>query len=191
MAKSWSLVILLATTAAVSACASVTKERNDAQAPQPMRSVELRRLYDGVWYEYARTPTRENRDCLAPRVVFFRDDDGLLLRRDVCRPRNNREKERIAVGAVQILNPGPDTKMLVRFKVMGAFYVPKVFWVLDHGVTYNWFIASDPEFKTLSVYTRDAVPPAPVRERVMARVQALGWPLERLEYPASTLRAVD
>jgi lipocalin len=109
---------------------------------------------------------------------------GLLFRRDLCAPSGRKGRGRVLVGAVEILNPGPDSKMLVRVRVMGAFYIPKISWVLDHGQDYGWFIASDPEFRSVSVFTREARPSEALQKRLLERVRALGVEASALEYPA-------
>jgi apolipoprotein D and lipocalin family protein len=165
-----------------SGCALVPKER--ALAPQPLKIVDQQRLYTGLWHEYARTPSKDTRDCAAPTTEFFRDGDGLLFRRDVCAPSGRKGRGRVLAGAVEILNPGPDSKILVRERVMGAFYIPKIYWVLDHGQDYGWFIASDPEFRSVSVFTREARPSAALQQRLLQRLRALGAEASALEFPA-------
>jgi apolipoprotein D and lipocalin family protein len=163
-------------------CASIIKDR--PQAPQPLKAVDQRRLYAGLWYEYARTPTKDARNCFAPTTEFFRDGDGSLFEKDTCHPAGSRGKDRASVGAVEILNPGPDNKVLVRIKVMGAFYVPKVTWIIDHGMDYGWFIACDPEFKTVSIFTREPHPLEPLQRKLVDKLRALGWSGGPLDHPA-------
>ena len=60
---------------------------------------------------------------------------------------------------------------------------PSLASVLDHADDYSWFISADPTFNKLWIYTRE-VPNADQRQRLVARAQALGYDVSRLEFPA-------
>ncbi len=59
--------------------------------------------------------------------------------------------------------------------------------MLDHAEDYSWFISSDPAFEKVWIYTRE-VPSAEQLAALKARVRALGYDPERLEYPAPLRR---
>jgi apolipoprotein D and lipocalin family protein len=166
------------------ACASF--ERGDPQtAPQPLKPIEQTRFYTGRWYEIARTPSKLTKNCVAGTTDYFRasDSDGELIDRDACRMGTPEGPEKTFVGRVNILNPAENTKISVDYRVAGVFFVPKTYWMVDHGDDYRWFIVTDPKFKTASIFTRSPRPSPAEVQMLTRRLQNLGYDTARLEFP--------
>jgi len=153
------------------------------RAPEPAKAVDESKLFTGRWYEIARTPEALTHGCVAGTTDYYRASDGSLIDKDACRTGTPNGKEKVVFGPVKILNPGDNTKIFVKYQVMGVFYVPRTYWVLDHGGQYSWFIVSDPDFRRLIVYTRAPRLDAAQMQKLVKRVQALGYDPQKLEFP--------
>lgn len=165
----------------LSGCASRPEQ---VTAPQPVKSVDMAKLYTGRWYEIGRAPMHLTDGCVAGTTDYFANAKGQLMERDACRMGTPAGKERGYQGTVAILDPGPDSKILVRYKVMwGLFTVPYTYWILDHGDDYRWFIVANPQMTLLSLFTRTPDPSAAEVSMLTARARALGYE-GKLEYPA-------
>ncbi len=179
------LVILMAAMAmATTGCADMG-DQGQALAPQPKKPIDAARFYTGRWYEIARTPMKLTDGCVAGTTDYYHDPDGQLIDRDACRAGSPEGKEKQFAGPVDILNPGENNKVAVHYKVFGVFTVTKTYWMLDHGDDYSWFIVSDPAFKTLSLFTRAPRPDKAEVQALAAHAQALGYDVNKLEYPAT------
>jgi apolipoprotein D and lipocalin family protein len=153
-------------------------------APQPARSIDAARFYTGRWYEIARTPMRLTDGCVAGTTDYSRDASGRLHDFDACHMDTPEGKEKSYQGPVSILNPGENNKVMVHYHVFyGIFTVSKTYWMLDHGADYDWFIVTDPGFKTMSIFTRTPRPSAAEVEDLTARARALSYDTSKLEYP--------
>jgi apolipoprotein D and lipocalin family protein len=165
----------------MAACAGMSDEK--AIAPQPAKPIDVARFYTGRWYEIARTPMKLTDGCVSGATDYYREADGGLIDRDSCRVGTPEGKEKLFAGPVKILNPGENTKVRVNYRVFGVLTVSKIYWMLDHGDDYRWFIVSDPDFKTVSFFTRSPRP-TPAEVKALAnRTQALGYDAAKLEYP--------
>jgi apolipoprotein D and lipocalin family protein len=168
---------------ACAGCASMASE-HAAKAPQPAKRIDVAHFYTGRWYEIARTPMSITTNCVAGVTDYLSQADGVIIDRDSCRMGSPRGREKVFAGPVTILNPGDNTKVRVTYKVFKIFDLPRTYWMLDHDDAYRWFIVSDPEFKSLSVFTRDPRPPPELVAQLTARAASLGYPTSKLEYPS-------
>ncbi|MDE2239397.1 MAG: lipocalin family protein [Rhodospirillales bacterium] len=153
------------------------------QAPEPVKSVNMARLYTGRWYEIGREPTKLTDGCVAGTTTYLANAQGKLVQRDACHTGTPEGKERAFQGTVAVLNPGQNNKISVRYHVWGIFTLPYTYWILDHGKDYGWFIVATPNMHIVSILSRNPDPPQSEINRLTAKVRALGYD-GPLEYPA-------
>jgi apolipoprotein D and lipocalin family protein len=158
-------------------------------APQPAESVDKDQLYIGVWHEVARTKNHDTDGCVAPEARFTTNDNGVLIDRESCRLGDpNTGKLKIVEGPVGFPDPHSAAKFRTSHAVLGLIPVSREAWVLDHDESYTWFIAANPAFTDLSIFTRDPQAPQSLREELVTRAKALGFDVSRLEFPPQPLR---
>lgn len=177
-------VALLCSTMLLSLAGCASMHREPVHAPAPLKPVDVARLYVGRWYEIARTPMSITRDCVAGTTDYSRLPSGQLFETDACRMGSPEGRRKVFAGPVMLLNPGRNTKLRVSYRVWHFFHARRVYWILDHGSGYRWFIISDPAFEHVSLFTREPRPAAAVVARLRARVAALGYDTSKLQYPA-------
>lgn len=151
-----------------------------AQAPEPAAKVDPERLYSGRWLEIGRTPMWITDGCVAGATTYERRPDGKVAVRDTCEMDAPGGKEKAIKGTGEILDPGANAKLRVRY----PFFITWDYWILDHDPDYRWFIASDPKLKRIFLYTRE-VPSQQERSRLVERAKALGYDTENMEFPAT------
>lgn len=164
---------------AISACVSAPSPA-DYRAPQPAKAVDAARLWSGRWHEVARLPDRLTDGCVAGASTYTLTDPTHVAVRDTCQVGTPAGKEKAIGGRGEILDPGTNAKLRVRY--LGGL-VTWDYWVLDRAEDYSWFIASDPTLNRLFLYTRD-VPTEAQTRALTERARALGYDVSRLEYPA-------
>lgn len=149
-----------------------------AQAPQPAKPVDIGRLYSGRWLEVARTPMWLTDGCEAGATNYLFTGGDQVLVRDTCEVNAPGGKEKVIEGRGEIMDPGFNAKLRVRY----PFLITWDYWILDRDEDYAWFIAADPKLKRIFIFTRQ-VPSADLRAALVARVQALGYDMARIEFP--------
>ncbi len=166
--------------AALAGCAG----RGDRPAaPEPVKTIDAARFYQGRWYEIARTPMTLTDGCVAGTTDYYRDDKGRLIEDDSCRAGTPEGEEKRYRGPVTLLNPEAGTKVSVHYVVWGFFPVWRTYWMLDRGEDYDWFIVSDPRFENVSLFTRAPRPAPDMVERLRRRTRELGYDPGKLEFP--------
>ncbi|WP_420470464.1 lipocalin family protein [Brevundimonas sp. FT23042] len=173
------LVLTLVLGSALSACVTAPSP-SDYRAPQPARPVDADRLWSGRWLEVARLPDRLTDGCVAGASNYVLVSPDRVDVRDTCEEGQPGGREKSIGGRGEILDPGTNTKLRVRY--FGGL-VTWDYWVLDHDDAYTWFISADPTFERLFIFTRDVPTPAQV-EQLTRRAQDLGYDVSRLEFPA-------
>lgn len=163
------------------AAACVTAPSPDAvRAPQPAKAVDAERFYSGRWLEIARLPMTITDGCVAGASNYTLVGETRVDVRDTCQVGTPQGKERAIGGRGEIMDPGTNAKMRVRYL---AGFITWDYWVLDHADDYSWFISADPTLDKLWIYARE-VPSQAEREALTARARALGYDVSRLEFPA-------
>lgn len=168
----------LASVAMLSACVTAPPERA-WRAPQPAKGVEPERLYSGQWLEIGRLPMRITDGCVAGATVYRIVDADTVDVRDTCQVGTPDGREKAIGGRGQILDPGTNAKLRVRY--LGGL-VTWDYWILDRADDYSWFISADPTFEKLFIYTRRVPSPSEL-EALLVRARALGYDTDRLEFP--------
>lgn len=152
----------------------------EVRAPQPAKTIDAERFYTGRWLEIARLPMGMTDGCVAGASNYTLVGETRVDVRDTCQVGTPQGKERAIGGRGQIMDPGTNAKMRVRYL---AGFVTWDYWVLDRADDYSWFISADPTFDKLWIYARE-VPSQAEREALTARAAALGYDVSRLEFPA-------
>ena len=169
----------LALSLGLSACVTAPSA-DQVRAPQPARAVDLDRFYSGRWLEIARLPMSLTDGCVAGATNYVVVNPTRVDVRDTCQVDTPQGREKSIGARGEILDPGTNAKLRARY--VGGL-ITWDYWVLDHADDYSWFISADPTFNKLWIYTRE-VPDADQRQRLVARAQALGYDVSRLEFPA-------
>lgn len=164
---------------ALSGCVTAPSP-SQVRAPEPRRAVDLDRFYSGRWLEIARLPLRLTDGCVAGATNYVVVSPTRVDVRDTCQVDTPQGREKAIGGRGEILDPGTNAKLRVRYV---AGLVTWDYWVLDHAEDYSWFISADPTFDKLWIYTREVPGPAEL-EALVARAGALGYDVNRLEFPA-------
>lgn len=149
-----------------------------AQSPQPAKPVDVSRLYTGRWLEIARTPMGITDGCEAGATNYLFAGGDRVLVRDTCETGAPGGKEKVIQGRGQILDPGINAKLRVRY----PFLISWDYWIFDRDDDYTWFIAGEPQLKRIFIFTRE-VPSPVLREDLTRRVRALGYDMSRIEFP--------
>ena len=169
----------LALSLGLSACVTAPSA-DQVRAPQPAKAVDLDRFYSGRWLEIARLPMSLTDGCVAGATNYVVVNPTRVDIRDTCQVDTPQGREKSIGARGEILDPGTNAKLRARY--VGGL-ITWDYWVLDHADDYSWFISADPTFNQLWIYTRE-VPNADQRQRLVARAQALGYDVSRLEFPA-------
>lgn len=163
----------------IAGCVAV-QEAAAAGAPEPAKPIDAQTHFTGRWYEIGRTPMKLTDGCVAGYTDYI-IKDGKLTQRDGCRDGDPGGKEKVVAGPLKILNPGQNNKVHVSYRLFGVIPVGRNYWLLDHGD--GWFIMATDDFKLVNLYTRAPRPPARLVEEMTERTRALGYDVDRLEFP--------
>ncbi len=174
-----SAVLVVVAALAVSACVTAPSP-SDYRAPQPLKPVDAERLYSGRWHEIGRLPMKITDGCVAGASIYTLIDPTRVDVRDTCQVGTPDGKEKAIGGRGEILDPGTNAKMRVKYL---AGFITWDYWVLDRADDYSWFISADPTFDRLFIYTRE-LPSNAERTRLVERARGLGYDVTRLEFPA-------
>ncbi|NJC40325.1 apolipoprotein D and lipocalin family protein [Brevundimonas alba] len=153
---------------------------SEYRAPAPARAVDMDRFYTGRWLEIARLPLKITDGCVAGATNYAVAGPTRVNVRDTCQSGTPQGPEKALSARADILDPGFNAKLRVRYL---SGLVTWDYWILDHAEDYSWYISADPTFDKLWIFTRE-VPNDRQREALVARAQALGYDVSRLEFPA-------
>ncbi|WP_125255874.1 lipocalin family protein [Brevundimonas fluminis] len=163
---------------ALSACVTAPSP-SEYRAPQPTKPVDAERLWSGRWLEIARTPMSITDGCVAGASNYRLTAPTRVEVRDTCQVDTPTGREKAVDGAGQILDPGTNAKLRVKY-FWG--FVTWDYWVLDRADDYSWFIATSPTLDKAFIYTRE-VPSTAERDGLVRRLGELGYDVSRLEFP--------
>jgi apolipoprotein D and lipocalin family protein len=155
-----------------------------ATAPAPSKPVDAARFYTGLWHEIGRRPMSITDGCVAGATAYHLTSPTTLDVSDTCHDKTPDGKIKVIGGPARILDPGENAKIHVSYRIFGPFRLGWDYWVLDHADDYSWFISSDPKFKNLWIYTRDADISPQLRQSLIERARGLGYDVSKLEFPA-------
>jgi len=148
-----------------------------AAAPEPQKPVSPSQ-YAGRYYEIARLPNANQRDCHAPTYDWSRTAKGDMSIALTCRRGSPSGKASVRKASARIIDPATNAKMKVSFLggVASAEYR-----VIDHGP--EWVLMGTSGGNYLWLLSRTPDLPAASRAAAVARAKALGYDVSRFEYP--------
>jgi apolipoprotein D and lipocalin family protein len=164
------VLLAIALSLTLSACAGSPGPVGNAAVPQPAKSVELDR-YLGRWYEMARYEAPFQKGCEAVTADYSLRKDGQIEVINTCRKGAVDGELKQAVGKAKVVDTATGAKLKVSF--FGPFYGD--YWVLDRADDYSWSIVGEPSGRYLWVLTRTVKPDAATRAKLEASVKALGY----------------
>jgi apolipoprotein D and lipocalin family protein len=150
-----------------------------AAAPAPAKPVG-REFFTGRWFEIARSPNPNQKDCQAPTYEFAPQPGGGPRFVLTCRKGSpSGPPDRLAV-RVRL----PKGEDLARFRVVvlggaiGADYT-----VLDRDEAYGWALLTMGDGKYVWLLAREPALDGPTRAALALRIGALGYDVRQLVYP--------
>ncbi|MEW9837744.1 lipocalin family protein [Mesorhizobium sp. ZMM04-4] len=168
---------IIAIMAVLAGCAGI--QAVGGGAPEPRKIIEMDRFYSGTWLEVARRPMLITVNCPAGSTTYRRNGPTTVYVFDACEVGIPGGRQRSIDGEGTILDPGTNAKLIVRY----APLVSREYWIIDRADDYSWFIEASPDFRDLYIFTRK-VPSRSQLSRLVARAEALGYDVSRLEFPA-------
>lgn len=150
-----------------------------AAAPPPAKPV-AERFYSGKWFEIARLPNAGQKDCEAPTTVFTRADANAFSVVQTCRRGSPDGKAKVFNTKGKVVNGSRNAKFSMSF--LGGLHHQE-YWVLDRADDQSWALMATPGGNYIWLLARKAALPAAARATALARIKALGYPVNRLEFP--------
>ncbi len=149
-----------------------------AAAPQPAHPIAVS-FYSGTWYEVARTPNSNQKDCQAPTSQFSASGGGKYLMTQTCRKGSPAGAAKVFKAEGQIVPGSGNAKFKARF--FGV--VNQEYWILDTAGDGSWAIMATPGGNYVWLMSRKAVMAPAAKATAMARIKALGYDTGKLEMP--------
>ena len=154
----------------------------------PLQTIERLDVarYLGTWYEIAKYPNRFQRQCATDTQARYRPrEDGQLDVINRCRQASGEWSE--AVGRARQIGAADSPKLEVRFAPAWLSWLPMVwgnYWVIDLDPAYQLVAVSEPSREYLWVLSRTPTVDAAAYQALLARLQAQGFDLSKLERTA-------
>jgi len=163
---------------AVAAALALAALPASAAAPQPAKPISTS-FYSGTWYEIARTPNGNQKDCHAPTSRFTPARGGKYLMTQTCRKGSPGGAAKVwkAEGAIV---PGSGN---AKFKARFFGLVSQEYWILDTAPDGAWAIMATPGGNYVWLMSRKAIMAPAAKSAALARIKALGYDTGRLEQP--------
>ena len=147
-------------------------------APQPAHPIAVG-FYSGTWYEIARTPNSNQKDCHAPTSQFTSAGAGKYVMTQTCRKGSPSGAAKVFKAEGQIV-PGSGN---AKFKAKFFGVVNQEYWILDTGPDASWAIMATPGGNYVWLMSRKAVMAPAAKAAAIARIKALGYNTAKLEMP--------
>ena len=148
-----------------------------AAAPEPQKPVDPAR-YTGRYYEIARLPNSNQRDCQGPTYDWGRKSDGTMSIVLTCHRGSPAGKAVVRTASARIIDAKTNAKMKVSF--LGGLASAE-YRVIDHAP--DWVLMGTSGGNYLWLLSRTRTLPAASRDAAIARAKALGYNVARFEYP--------
>jgi apolipoprotein D and lipocalin family protein len=144
---------------------------------QPMPKVDAAR-YMGKWYEIARMPSRFERGCDGVTAEYALQKDGSVSVLNTCHEGGPKGPARTAKAKAWGVHESGSRYQVSFFRPFKAPY-----WIIDLDPEYRWVAVGHPERKYLWILSREPSLPPGTEAALLARLQALGYDIGRLERP--------
>jgi apolipoprotein D and lipocalin family protein len=171
----WRLA-LLGAAIALSACATTTTERLGLPPLQTVGHVDLSR-YVGTWYEIASYPQSFQEGCTGTTATYTLRDDGEIDVLNRCRKGSLSGAVDSAEGRARVVDTTTNAKLEVSF--FWPFWGD--YWIIDVGVDYEYAVVGHPGRDYLWILSRTPTMEDGVYQDILQRLQAKGYPLDRLQ----------
>lgn len=165
------VVLSAAAIAILTACAT----KSDQPPLKTVAQVDLER-YVGKWYEIASFPMWFQRRCAGGTTAeYSANADGTIAVVNTCIDKNG--EPIVARGTARVVPDSGNAKLKVSF--FGPFTGD--YWViaLDEE-NYSWAVVGHPSRKYLWILSRTPGLPTATYDRIVAKVAAMGYDVERL-----------
>lgn len=151
------------------------------KVPEPAKPVDLTR-YTGTWYELARHENRFQKGMDSVTADYGLEPNGKVSIVNSGIRAGETERD-VSEGTAIVADEDTNAKLKVSF--FGPLYTGD-YWVLDHGDAYDWSIVGEPSGRYLWLLARDPRPDPALIQRLLARVEELGydrWALRITQHP--------
>ena len=148
-----------------------------AAAPEPQKTVDPA-SFTGRYYEIARFPNANQRNCHAPTYDWSANGPGAMKIALTCRVGSPTGKASVRTANARIIDPKTNAKMKVSF--LGGLASAE-YRVIDYGP--GWFLMGTSGGNYLWLLSRSKTLPATTREAAIARAKALGYNVGKFEFP--------
>lgn len=149
-----------------------------AAAPQPAKPVAAS-FYSGRWYEIARIPNANQRDCQAAWTQFASTGAQFQVSQ-VCHKGSATGPTKTFATKGRILPSTNNAKFEMSF--FGGIRKQE-YWVLDTAPDGGWTLMATPGGNYIWLLSRKAALPEATKAAAVARIRALGY-RQKLEFPA-------
>ena len=156
-------------------CAATTTARLKLPELETVESVDLAR-YLGTWYEIAAYPQSFQRGCTATTATYQFGDNGDITVVNRCAIDTIHGRVKVADGVARVVDRTTNAKLKVSFfrPFWGAY------WIIDLGANYEYAVVGHPSRDYLWVLSRTPTMDSAVFAGIESRLQAQGYPLDRL-----------
>ena len=150
-----------------------------AAAPEPTKTAPAA-FYSGLWYEIARLPNNNQRDCQGATSQFTGGAPGAFDAVQTCRRGSPTGPTKVFKAKGKVDNPERNKFTMTFFGL-----VKQQYFVLDTSeADGGWAIMATPGGNFVWLLARRPHLSEAAKRAAVARVEALGYPVGRLEYPA-------
>ena len=157
----------------------------NAIEPSPVTAVDQVDLerYSGKWYEIARLPNKFQRKCDCNTTAEYSSKpDGNIRVINRCRKTDGTYIEAEGVARKE-KKDGPNSRLKVRFAPSWLSWLPAVwgnYWIIDLAPDYSYAVVGEPSRKYLWILSRTPSLADAVRDAIFARLQTMGYDIEKL-----------
>lgn len=178
------VLLALLVVAMATACAKTTTERLGLPPLQTVSKVDLPR-YTGIWFEIASYPQRFQKGCTGTTATYTLCDDGEIAVVNRCLKGSLDGEEDSAEGRARVVDATTNAKLKVSFfwPFWGAY------WIIDLGENYEYAVVGHPSRDYLWILSRTPTMDEQLYSGILDRLQAKGYPLDRLQKTLQTTKA--
>lgn len=178
--KTTTFALLLA--AGVQSACTTTADTASSEPLQSIPTLDVAR-YMGTWHEIAKYPNRFQQQCVSnTQAEYSLQGAGRVQVINRCQTSDGSVAE--AVGTARQVGPADSSQLKVRFAPAWLSWLPMVwgdYWVIDLDPAYQLVAVSEPRREYLWVLSRTPAVDEQAYRRLLARLEARGFDLQRLE----------
>lgn len=178
--KTTTFALLLA--AGVQSACTTTADTASSEPLQSIPTLDVAR-YMGTWHEIAKYPNRFQQQCVSnTQAEYSLQGAGRVQVINRCQTSDGSVAE--AVGTARQVGPADSSQLKVRFAPAWLSWLPMVwgdYWVIDLDPAYQLVAVSEPRREYLWVLSRTPAVDEQAYRRLLARLEARGFDVQRLE----------